>query len=339
VEQLPERTEQVVVLGPRDERTNASVQRFEELAAAAGGDVEIKHVDSALDSERIVTECQDAVAIIPAAVRILTTEMIGRMPNLKLVHVTSAGTDWLDKPAVYELGVKVANNGGGNRVAVSEHTIMLMVACYRRLEHQLRNARAGTWLGRAEMPGAPEDYHTLEEKTVGIVGLGRIGKAVVKRLRGWDCEVVYTDVIDFEPEIESELNVSRLSLDELLAASDVVTLHVPLEPTTRHMMSTREFGLMKNTAILINACRGPVVDEAALVQALRDGEIMGAGLDVLEEEPTPADNPLFDFDNVIVTPHLASRAIESMLTSTEFAIANVSRVARCEEPESIVLPV
>ena len=330
---------QVVVLGPQDERTKGGIRRFEELAAAAGGDVEIKHVDSTLDSDQIVAECQDAVAIIPAAVRTLTTEMIGRLPNLKLVQVTSAGTDWLDKPAVYELGVKIANNGGGNRVAVSEHTIMLMVASYRRLEHQLRNARAGTWLGQATMPGAAEDYHTLEEKTVGIVGLGRIGKAVAKRLRDWDCEVVYSDVIDIEPEIESELNVSKLPLDELLAASDVVTLHVPLEPTTRHMMSTREFGLMKSTAILINACRGPVVDEAALVQALRDGQIMGAGLDVLEEEPTPVNNPLFDFDNVVVTPHLASRAIESMLTSTEFAIANVSRVARGEEPESIVLPV
>ncbi len=332
-------SEQVVVLGPTDDRTASAVQRFEELAAAAGGDVEIKFVDSTLDSDQIVAECQDAVAIIPSAVRALTTEMIGQMPNLKLVQVTSAGTDWLDKPAVYELGVRIANNGGGNRVAVSEHTIMLMVASYRRLEHQIRNARAGTWLGAAQMPGAAEDYHTLEEKTVGIVGLGRIGKAVAKRLRGWDCEIVYSDVIDIEPENEQELNATELPFDELLAVSDVVTLHVPLEPTTRHMMSTREFGLMKNTAILINACRGPVVDEAALVQALKDGEIMGAGLDVLEEEPTPVDNPLFDFENVVVTPHLASRAIESMYTSTEFAIANVGRVARGEEPESIVLPV
>jgi phosphoglycerate dehydrogenase-like enzyme len=330
---------QVVVLGTADERTKATVERFSALAADAGGDAEIKFVDSASSPDEVVEACQDAVAIIPAATRSLTTEMISRMPNLKLIQTTSAGTDWLDKPAIYELGVNVANNGGGNRVAVSEHTITLMVAAYRRLEHQLRTARAGKWLGEAEMPGTQDEYHTLEEKTVGIVGLGRIGQAVAKRLRGWDCELVYSDVIDIEPEVEEQLNVSRLPLDELLSVSDVVTLHVPLEPTTRGMISTREFGLMKNTAILINACRGPVVDEAALIEALRTKQIAGAGLDVLEQEPTPVDNPLFAMDNVIITPHLASRAIESMYTSTEFAIANVGRVARGEEPTSIVLPV
>jgi phosphoglycerate dehydrogenase-like enzyme len=329
---------QVVILAVQGERTDAAVARYRELAAEMGNDAEIVFVDQAQSEEDVIAQCQDAVAIIPGG-RALTTDMISKMPNLQLVQVTSAGTDWIDKPAVYELGVNVANNGGGNRVAVSEHTITLMVAAYRRLEHQLRTARAGKWLGEAVMPGSPEDYHTLEEKTVGIVGLGRIGQAVAKRLRGWDCELVYHDVIDIEPDVEEQLNVTKLPFDELLAVSDVVTLHVPLEPTTKGMMSTREFGLMKKTAMLINACRGPVVDEAALVQALRDGEIAGAGLDVLEQEPTPVDNPLFEFDNVIVTPHLASRAIESMYTSTEFAIANVSRVARGEDPTSIVLPV
>ena len=329
---------QVVVLGTHDEKTNASVARYRELAAEGGNDVEIVFVDSTQSADDVIAQCQDAVAIIPGG-RALTTEMISKMPNLQLVQVTSAGTDWIDKPAVYELGVKVANNGGGNRVAVAEHTITLMVSAYRRLEHQLRTARAGKWLGEAVMPGEAEDYHTLEEKTVGIVGLGRIGQAVAKRLRGWDCEIVYYDTIDFESDVTEPLNAMKLPFEELLAVSDIVTLHVPLEPTTKGMMSTREFGLMKKTAMLINACRGPVVDEAALVQALRDGEIAGAGLDVLEQEPTPVDNPLFEMDNVIVTPHLASRAIESMYTSTEFAIANVSRVARGEDATSIVLPI
>ncbi|NQW16461.1 MAG: lactate dehydrogenase [Chloroflexi bacterium] len=330
---------QVVVLGTPDKKTDASVVRFKELAAESGNDVEVVFVDSTQSADEVVAQCQDAVAIIPAGVRALTTEMMSKLPNLQLVQTTSAGTDWIDKPAVYELGVKVANNGGGNRVAVAEHTITLMVAAYRRLEHQIRTARAGKWLGEAVMPGEAEDYHTLEEKTVGIVGLGRIGQAVAKRLRGWDCEIVYYDVIDFENEITEQLNATKLPFDELLAVSDVVTLHVPLEPTTKGMMSTREFGLMKKTAMLINACRGPVVDEAALIEALRAGEIAGAGLDVLEQEPTPVDNPLFEMDNVIITPHLASRAIESMYTSTEFAIANVSRVARGEEPTSVVLPI
>ena len=199
------------------------------------------------------------------------------------------------------------------------------------------SAKSGQWA--SDIPGAPEDFHTLEEKTVGIVGLGRIGRAVAKRLHGWECEIVYTDVVDIPKEVEQQLHASRLPLDELLAASDVVTLHIPLERTTYHMIGERELGLMKKTAILINACRGPVVDEAALIKALQDGRIAGASLDVLEEEPARPDNPLLSMKNVIVTPHSASRAIESMLTSTKFAIENVSRLARGEEPESLVPPV
>jgi phosphoglycerate dehydrogenase-like enzyme len=150
---------------------------------------------------------------------------------------------------------------------------------------------------------------------------------------------VYADVIDMDPEVISALNATRLPFDELLAVSDIVTLHVPLEPTTRKLMSTREFGLMKKTAVLINTCRGPVVDEAALIQALRDGELALAGLDVLEAEPSPVDNPLFEMDNVIITPHMATRAHKSTLRSADFAVANVSRVARGEEPTSLVPPI
>jgi len=124
-----------------------------------------------------------------------------------------------------------------------------------------------------------------------------------------------------------------------LQTSDIVTLHVPLNRQTQGMISDREFDLMKPTAVLINACRGPVVDEAALIRALRDKKISAAGLDVLEQEPTPADNPLLDMDNVLVTPHLAEFAQESYDKSRAFAVQNAARVARGEEPESVVLPV
>ena len=134
------------------------------------------------------------------------------------------------------------------------------------------------------------------------------------------------------------MRLTRLSLDDLLGASDVVSLHVPLNRHTHHMISDREFDLMKPTAMLINACRGPVVDEAALVRAIRENKIAGAGLDVTEEEPTPPDNPLLEFDNVLITPHLAAFAQESTDRSRRFAIYNTSRVARGEEPESVVPP-
>jgi phosphoglycerate dehydrogenase-like enzyme len=132
--------------------------------------------------------------------------------------------------------------------------------------------------------------------------------------------------------------VTRVSRDDLLRSSDVVTLHVPLLDSTRGMIDDRAFGLMKSTAILINTCRGPVVDEAALIRALRAGEIAGAGLDVLEEEPTPDDNPLLDMDNVAVTPHLASFAQESWEKSQRFAVENAARAANGEEPLAVVRP-
>jgi len=329
---------QVVVLGPAsDKRTQASVERYGRLAAQQGGVVSIKFIDSALPEEKVAAEARDAIALIPASTRVFKTSLIKRLPKLKLVQVTSAGTDWIDKAALGELGVRVANNGGGNAPAVAEHTIALIFSVYRKYEHQLNSARGRKWA--TDIPGELEEFHTLVGKTVGIVGLGRIGSRVAARLAGWECDLIYHDVARISRETEKALKVTRVPLDELLRTSDVVTLHVPLERTTYHMIGTRELKLMKPTAILINACRGPVVDETALIQALKDRVIFGAGLDVVEVEPTPDDNPLFDLPNVTITPHTASRSVESSLASTEFAIQNVTRLAKGQEPESIVPPV
>ncbi len=327
----------VGVIGPNDSRTQAVVQRYEQLAEQHGGSVEVRWIDGASGDDSILEQARDAIAVIPAGPRAVTTALALKMPNLRLIQTTSAGTDYLDKTALGESGVLVANNGGGNSVAVSEHAVALMISVYRKMNLQLTSTRAGTWM--AGVTGEQEEYHNLVDKTVGIVGLGRIGSRVARRLRGWECEIIYSDVIPIPEEVEKETRARRVELDELLRTSDLITLHVPLDRSTHHMISTREFELMKSTAILINACRGPVVDEAALIGALNSGQIFGAGLDVLEEEPTPTDNPLLRMDNVVVTPHLASLAVESGIRSTDFAIANVSRLARGEELESIVHPV
>ena len=143
----------------------------------------------------------------------------------------------------------------------------------------------------------------LTGKTVGIVGLGHIGQNVAQRLRGFDTTTLYHNRRTFPPSLEQQLNVQKVPLDRLLSSSDIVTLHVPETHSTRGMISHRELSLMKPTAVLINTCRGPVVDEAALYQALKEGRIAAAGLDRLEEEPTPRDNPLLDMENVVITPH------------------------------------
>ena len=139
-------------------------------------------------------------------------------------------------------------------------------------------------------------------------------------------------------DLERELNVRRVDRDELLRESDIVTLHVPLNRHTRAMLSDREFDMMRDNAVLINACRGPVVDEAALYRALTEGKIAGAAVDVLEVEPTPADNPLFDLDNVIITPHMAGQSQETALRAAHFAYGNILRVLSGQEAESLVTP-
>ncbi len=326
-----------VLLGPMSsDRVNV---RNAEITAEANNypELELRFVDSDQPLEDVLKECEDAVALIPAGVRTFDTEFISKLSNLRLIQTFSAGTDWMDKAALAELGVSVSNNGGANAVAVAEHAVLLMLSIERKIDRQIESVKSGTWM--AGVGGDRDEFHTLVGKRIGIVGLGRIGSRVAKRLQGWECEVVYNDVVDFDDEYVNACNAKYVELDELLETSDIVSLHVPLERTTHHMLSDREFALMKSTAILVNTCRGPVVDEAALKRALTDGQIFGAGLDVTEIEPIETDNDLPNMTNVIVTPHLATRAIESEYNATANAVANVARVARGEAPEWVVPPV
>ena len=319
----------LVVLGPDSGEADV-------IRRMAPEGVVVEWVDSTLSVERQAAQLEDAVAIIPSAGRV-PLEIAKRCPNLRLVQTLSAGTDTLDVKGLGEMGVRTANNGGGNAVAVAEHAIALIISVYRKLRLQFESAQAREWAGDIREAWRGQ-VHELTGKTVGIVGLGHIGQAVARRLRGWECELVYYDVVGHSDELERGLAIRRLSLDELLRESDVVSLHVPHTGRTGGMIGAPELSRMKDTAVLINTGRGPVIDETALADAIRRGEIAGAGLDVLEEEPTPADNPLLDMDRVVVTPHMAGNSVEAYDKSREFAVANVTRVIRGEEPQSVVLP-
>ena len=307
--------------------------QFEAYRSLAPDGVDLTWVDSTKPLEEQAAQLEDSVVIIGGA----SVELARRCPKLALVQVAGAGTDRLDVAGLDRLGVKVSNGGGANAVAVSEHAVALMLSVYRKLDLQFISVKERKWAGTVRTIGGPS-VRELTGKTVGIIGLGHIGQQVARRLRGFDCRLLYHDVIEKPPELEAELGVARVSWDQLLKESNVVTLHVPLLGSTRGMMSDREFGMMKPTAVLINTCRGPVVDEAALIRALKAREITGAGLDVLEQEPTPADNPLLDMDNVAVTPHMASFAQESWSKSRTFAIQNAARAANGVEPLAVVMP-
>ena len=306
--------------------------RAEVMLAQAPDDLEVTVVDSALSEAEKTDLCREADAIISSDISV---NVLKECPNVKLIQTLSAGYDRLDLETILEMGIPVANNGGANAISVSEQTIALMISISRNLMAQWDSTtRQRQWRGALYQTELSE----LTDKTVGIVGLGRIGKHVAKRLTGFDTRTIYYDVIDIPQDIRLELKAEPVPFDELLESSDIVSLHVPLTRRTRGMMSDREFEIMKPTAFLINACRGPVVDEAALYRALTEGKIAGAGLDVLEVEPTPPDNPLFDLDNVVITPHMAGQSVETALRAANFACANILRVLSGEEAESLVTP-
>ena len=298
----------------------------------APDDVEVTVVDRTLPAAEQIALCRDADAIISSEV---TTEVLRECPNVKLVQTLSAGYDRMDLETILEMGIPVANNGGANAISVSEQTLGLMIGIGRNLMAQWDSTtKQRQWRGNLYQT----DLTEITDKTVGIIGLGRIGRQVAKRLTGFDTRTIYYDIEDIPEDVRNEVKAEPVSLDELLETSDFVSIHVPLTRRTRGMMSDREFDLMKPTAFFINLCRGPVVDEAALYRALTEGKIAGAGLDVLEVEPTPADNPLFDLDNVIITPHMAGQSQETALRAAHFAYGNILRVLNGSEAESLVTP-
>ncbi len=313
----------------------ADEQRMPQFRANAPADVDMVWVDSTQSLGEQAKRMKGAAAVISSGAEDLVG-LARLVPSLKLVQVGSAGTDRIDVGALAEMGVRVANGGGGNAVAVSEHTVALMLTVCRKLDIQFASVNAGRW--SSDLQKWSSSARELTGKAVGIVGLGRIGQEVAKRLRGFDCTLYYYDAAPRPGELERTLGVARLALDELLMTSDVVTIHVPLTERTRRLIGARELGLMQPTAFLINVGRGPVIDEAALIEALTEGKIAGAGLDVLEQEPTDPGNPLLHMENVAVTPHLASFAKEANDRSLAFAVQNAARVDKGEEPLSVVLP-
>ena len=335
-------TKLAIILGPDSVALRQRRADMNKLARQLGGAVEFKIVDTRQSVPEMAKQSQGAIAVHPAVYRQMTpqqvTELVKLAPTIKLIQTSSAGTDLYEKIILDKMGVPVCNNGGANAVAVAEHAIAFMVGVYRKLDQQIDSVKAGTW--QAPIIAQPEpDFHTLVGKRVGIVGLGRIGSRVAKRLQGWECEVVYHDIKEFTHEYVSAARAERVAFQQLLATCDVVSLHVPLEPNTLHMMSDKEFAMMKRTAILINTCRGPVVDEAALARAIEKKTIYGAAIDVTEVEPIPPDSPLLKMKNVIITPHLATRAIESTDNAIKFVVENITRLALGQKLESIVDPV
>lgn len=263
-------------------------------------------------------------------------EVLDGAADLKVISTFSVGLEHIDVGEATKRGIYVGYTPGVLTDATADLAFALLLGAARRIieaERLLRQRRSGVvWspemlLGR-DLPG----------KTLGIIGLGRIGKAVARRARGFDMQILYTDGARLPDEEEKALGVSYVSLEELLKASDFVTIHTPLTETTRHLMNEERLGLMKPTAYLINTSRGGTVDERALVKALKEGWIEGAALDVYEKEPVDDDNPLFDLDNVLMVPHIGSATREARSRMAEITATNLLNVLRGEPPLHWVNP-
>jgi phosphoglycerate dehydrogenase-like enzyme len=250
---------------------------------------------------------------------------IDKAPKLRFIQTPSHGFDHVDIDAAAARGIPVSNVGtsGAEAGTVAEHAMLLMLACARRLIEGHEGIRAGDW------PQLTASSVELQGKTLGLVGLGHIGREVAKRARAFGMSLLYHDVV------RTQLRLKLVPLDELLAQSDVVTVHVPLMPTTRGLIGADEIALMKPGAILVNTSRGAVVDNHAVAQAAGEGRIV-AGIDVYEPEPPPEDHPLRSAANVVLSPHVAGTTRESVQRIMAAALENLQRFARGERVRDVV---
>ena len=254
-------------------------------------------------------------------------DVLAGCPRLRVLARVGVGVDTIDLDAATEAGVAVTTTPGINTNTVADHTLALILACVRRVVENDRSVRRGEWDRGGRLIGGE-----LSGSTVGIVGLGAIGRAVARRVAAFDARILGHDVSDVDAP-----GVERVGLDELLRRSDVVTLHVPLGPGTRMLIGARELELMRPGSILVNAARGGIVDEHALLDALRRGRLGGAGLDVFEREP-PRQSELLELDRLVVSPHVAGISVVAQQQALETAVASVLAVLDGGRPPGLVNP-
>jgi len=260
-----------------------------------------------------------------------TPDMVSAAHNLKFIHRSGSGADWFDLDLLDELGILVAVNSGFNAPSVVEHAVLLTLLSLRRSLDFIDSMRDGKWL--RDLPGDPP--FMLSGRTVGVIGIGAIGSRVVRAMLGLNAKVL---CYQRDHSVELPEGAAWADLDTIYRNADVITLHVPLVAETERMIDRRALSLMKPTTVLINTSRGQVVDQSALLEALKERRIRAAGLDVFEDEPLPADHPLRRMPNVITTPHVGGAGIEISQMQVEGTLSNIELYVRGEPPARLVNP-
>jgi D-3-phosphoglycerate dehydrogenase len=310
-----------------DGQIHTGLEAWIQPVKAAGGELTIHRCTTA---EQVEHACRGADAVLNAGVKV-SAAAIAAMPNCRVIARLGAGYDNVDIPAATAAGIPVTNTPGFCDHEVADHVMALLLACARQIPMGDRIVRQGKWERFYMMPA-----FRLNGRVMGLVGLGRIGLQVAQRALGFGMKVIF-----FDPFVTGNINALAQrceTLEELLKQADVVSLHTPLTPQTQGLMGAKQFQLMKPTSYLINCARGPVVVEADLIQALKQGSIARAGLDVFDPEPPKADNELFSMDNVVLSPHCAAHTVDALEELRQRGFAEAIRALRHEPLKHVVNP-
>ena len=305
----------------------------DDLAARLAEAGEVARVGPEAPRDRLLAALGRVRGVLLSTLVPVDAEFLDAAPALRVVSTAAVGYDNYDVELATRRGVAICHTPGVLNAAVADLTMALVIALSRRLFEFGAYARSGAW-GRGEPQ--PPLARDIAGKTLGVVGYGRIGREVARRMRALGMRVVWHDAADADGG--DAPGAERRDLDDLLRESDFVSVHANLTPQSRHLIGARELALMRPGAYLVNTARGPVVDQAALTEALRSGAIAGAGLDVLESEPPDPDDPIVRLPNAIVLPHIGTATEETRRAMRELAVTNLLAVLRGETPPAIVNP-
>jgi phosphoglycerate dehydrogenase-like enzyme len=313
------------------ERIPASLQQLV-LDSIPASEFVVDRMTYTISDEEKCKKIQRVDGVLFAPGRYLPEVVFQNATHIKLMQLWSSGYDKFNIKDARKYGIPVANNGGANAISVAEHTILLILAVYKWLPDSHRRTVEGRWTGNSH----GMDMFLLHKKTLGIVGFGNIGREVAKRAHGFGMRVIYYDPIRASSDIEQAIGVEYCKFKTLLSTSDIVTLHVHLNESTVDMIKKREFELMKNSSVLINVSRAQLVDNKALLNALKNGQLWAAGLDVYEEEPTKPNDPLLAHPHVVATPHMAGSTYDTYIMALKNCMDNFMRVKYGKKPLWVV---
>ena len=297
-------------------------------------DVESNQKDAPLSAAQLRRKLKDKDAAITLITDVISETLLAAAPRLKVVSNVAVGYNNFDVAAATRRGVMLTNTPGAMDDTTADFAWCLILATARRLVEADRLVRSGKWTRWRFMSNLGWDVYG---KTLGICGFGRIGRGVARRAAGFNMRVLYTGPRRAPEAVERELKATFVDKQTLLRESDVVSLHLPLFPETRHYIGAAELALMKPTAVLVNTARGPVVDERALVKTLKAGRIAGAGLDVYENEPKLAAG-LAKLPNTVLAPHMASASVDTRLRMCNMAVANCTAALTGQRPPNLLNP-